>query len=178
MKFSRVMLWIPFLALCTSCGTSGLPYEKRIPLATNASYVKDDSLSYSELSYANYSEHLIFEEVLGKINRHESFVLYLYSETCHGCMKVKPQLMHYICETQYVFTTAEIYAEGNDLDTYKDTLYQTFPDFFPNGFLTPAFYFFLEGEPIASQIGLTEKTTSNYRYFKSFIEGYIRPIEK
>lgn len=166
----------PFLT--TACSfSSALPDEDRIPLTKNEQYIKPEELSYFDLDYQDYTDAKSFSETKQKMENQESLVLFLYSEGCEHCHQLKPQFLKYICEKKYVFTSVNCSDPQNNATAYTQLFASVYPRFFPESRLTPSFYFIKEGEPIASQIGLTTKQMKNYSYFCRFMDGYVKPAE-
>jgi thiol-disulfide isomerase/thioredoxin len=166
------LLSIIFCSVLVSCNAKGLPYEKRIPLA-NYSY--DEPSDYNNIDYKDYTTSISSNELVNKINNDESFVVYFYSEGCHYCHEVKPLFIRYICEKDFVINTLEVNSESESYAYIKDTLCTNFPTVFEDIY-TPYFYFFLEGEKVA-QKGLTQEQRKDYRLFKEFLDGYVKPLE-
>lgn len=96
-----MLLFLVFLSSCQS--TSFYPEEDKIPLQKNENYQKPQDVPYDELEYKNYSEVCTVNSILEKIEKKESFAMYLYPKTCDSCLRLKAPFMKYIIETKYVF---------------------------------------------------------------------------
>jgi hypothetical protein len=171
-----LLLFLVFLSSCQS--TSFYPEEDKIPLQKNENYQKPQDVPYEKLEYENYSEVCTVNSILEKIEKKESFAMYLYTKTCGSCLRIKPLFMKYIIETKYVFSTVELNASGNSLEEIENGLGTLYPSYFGKNeygwypFSTPHFYFFLNGE-MKNDAGKPEKD-NNYSYFVSFMNRYVK----
>lgn len=179
MKKRKALIFL--LVLLTSCQTVTWDEEKKIPLPKNPNYVKPDNIPYDDLSYENYSEVNTVASLLTKIEKKESFAMYLYSATCDSCIHLKGTFLKYICNTKYVFSTLEIKSintTGSSLEEIVEGLGTLYPQYFGKDedgryhFTTPHFYFFLNGEIVNEASGPDK--SNNYSYFVSFMNRYVK----
>ena len=161
-------------SLLISCSSKGLPNNKKIPLLINENYIKPSDKSYEDLEYSDYSDKILVNDVVTKMNNNESFALYFYSKSCHFCHEMKPNFLRYIFETKYVFNTVEVNGEAESAPYVVQVLGKYYPEQFnTETFGVPYFYFFLEGELIAYK-GITSKERQDYRLFKDFLNSYVK----
>lgn len=179
MKNKYLLSFSILMLVLSSCSSSPLPNEKKIPLEKNDTYQRKDNQPYDTLEYPDYSHATTVKEALVDIQNKKSMVLYFYSSTCPSCLEVKPLFLKYICETHYVFDTLEVYSEGNSVEEIIEGFPPVFEDMLRKDednhyhVVYPFFYFILEGELVASSpVYATSK--KNYRYFASFLNGYVK----
>ena len=118
MKKIIVSILMVLLIVGCSCKKTEQPIKvkldyKEMPTAQDSStyfYNRDGLLSYDLKSTSEYDE---------KITNKDSFLLFVYSETCSGCKLLSPAIKPYIDEHQVVIYTLDYSNVSDKHDLYK-----------------------------------------------------------
>lgn len=123
-----------------------------------------DSSSYLYVKYSLLSNHLkSTSEYDEKIANKDSFLLFVYAETCYGCSLLAPALKPYVDENELVIYTMDFNTISDKHDLYKA------------GVNTTPFLIIVEDGKIAYKelIDLSQDKTDHVSWVENWMEKHI-----